>query len=94
MLQDYKPSLLAKSAASSRPIFVGKSGVSPQYPTVKVGNYSIPWLLALANSKLLEAAEKHPQDFQQRKRVFCRVVFFNHVGVDVPYGDVNMLLDL
>ena len=61
---------------------------------MKVGNYSTPWLLALANSKLLEAAEKHPQDTSSF-RVFCRVFFFNHVGVDVPYGvDVNMLLDL
>ena len=38
-----------------------KTNLSPPYLTMnKKRNYSKPWLLALANLKLLEAAERHP----------------------------------
>jgi len=52
-------------------------------------NYSKPWLLALANLKLLEAAERHPFGTAN-----CGVLFFLEMSGDVPYVDAKMFPDL
>lgn len=50
----------------------------------------MPWLLALANLKLLEAAERHPFGTAN-----CGVCFFwGEMGVYVPYVDANMFPSL